>query len=268
MSSLSFFEKSGLLSRPREFLLIEGDGMAYRYNSSDRDALLTINASASNFEAYPWERTAIKRNKKSTGNLEITVPHDNPVAALFEQAIPPYNLSVTLFRENNGYHETTWVGRIIGVEFAGKKAEISCQSRSSELDRQALNDRYSFNCNHMLYGSRCGLNIDDWSKNILVEGISSNGTVIASTAITEEDGYYVAGLVSSGSNHRMITSHAAGQIELISQIFGLKIGDTIRVAKGCDRSLEACQSFNNQDNHLGFVNLPDRNPFSNGLITR
>ena len=268
MSSLSFFEKSGLKSKPREFLLIEGNGMAYRYTSAERDAFLTIGANAYNFEAYPWERSSIKRNKKSTGDLSLTVPHDNPVAALFESAIPPYNLSVTIFRENNGYHETTWVGRIIGVKFAGSKAEITCQSRSSELDRQALNDRYSYNCNHMLYGSRCGLNIDDWSKNIVVEGVSNNGTVIASTAITEADGYYVAGLASFGSQHRMITAHAAGQIELISQIQGLKPGDTIRIAKGCDRSLAACQSFNNQENYLGFVNLPDRNPFQNGLITR
>lgn len=268
MSSLSFFERSGLLSKPREFLLIEGNGVQYRYTSGDKDALLSVGGSARNYEAYPWERSSIKRNKKNTGDLTITVPYDNPVAALFEQVIPSFNLGVTLFRENNGYNETVWVGRITGVKFSGKKAEISCQSRSDELDRQALNDRYSYNCNHMLYGSRCGLNIADWSKEIVVEGIANNGTVILSSQITESDGYYKAGLASAGVVHRMITAQTAERIELLAQIEGLQTGDTIRIAKGCDRSLAACRSFGNQDNYLGFVNLPDRNPFANGLITR
>ena len=92
--------------------------------------------------------------------------------------------------------------------------------------------------------------------------MKDNGFTVEVASKQNEDDYYITGLLSkNGSDFRMITSCVGNAFKLMSPIDGLRVGDAIQVAKGCDHSAVSCHSFDNFDNFLGFLTIPTDNPF-------
>lgn len=65
----------------------------------------------------------------------------------------------------------------------------------------------------------------------------------------------------------IIGNSANGSIRLYRQHIGLKVGDVVRVAPGCDQSLKTChEKFNNHKRFGGHPNIPSENPLETQLI--
>lgn len=65
----------------------------------------------------------------------------------------------------------------------------------------------------------------------------------------------------------IIGNSANGSIRLYRQHIGLKVGDVVRVAPGCDQSIKMChEKFNNHKRFGGHPNMPTENPLETQLI--
>ncbi len=65
----------------------------------------------------------------------------------------------------------------------------------------------------------------------------------------------------------IVGNSANGSIRLYRQHIGLKVGDVVRVAPGCDQSLKMChEKFNNHKRFGGHPNMPTENPLETQLI--
>ncbi|WP_443612767.1 phage BR0599 family protein [Acinetobacter pseudolwoffii] len=65
----------------------------------------------------------------------------------------------------------------------------------------------------------------------------------------------------------IVGNSANGSIRLYRQHIGLKLGDVVRVAPGCDQSLKMChEKFNNHKRFDGHPNMPTENPLETQLI--
>ncbi|MGV6393675.1 phage BR0599 family protein [Pseudomonas caspiana] len=106
------------------------------------------------------------------------------------------------------------------------------------------------------------MQLQDWQQQTTVVAITNNGYNIQVSSKAPEDIYYSAGILSKdNADFRRITDISGNVFALISPLDALKVGDNIQIAKGCDRSAAACQSFNNFDNFFGFLAIPTDNPF-------
>lgn len=75
------------------------------------------------------------------------------------------------------------------------------------------------------------------------------------------------GLLVKDGVHTLITSGGGNSLSLYRQHVGLKVGDVVRVAPGCDQSLKTChEKFNNHIRFAGHPNMPAENPLETQLI--
>jgi uncharacterized phage protein (TIGR02218 family) len=228
------------------------------------------------YQSETYKPTAIRRSAIEQGNeinrsgLEIRVPHDNPVAALFV-AIPPEGVvSVTLYRMHTGDPDndfiTLWKGRVLAARFSGSEATLKCEPIATSLKRPGLRARYQLLCRHPLYSAGCGALKDSFRVDGTVAAVSG-ATVQVAAAGTKPDGYFVAGMLATNEGKRMIVGHAGSNVTLVAPMPSLAIGDSVRLYAGCDHSTATCLNrFNNLANFGGFPYIPQKNPFSGDAI--
>jgi len=126
-----------------------------------------------------------------------------------------------------------------------------------------LRTGYQSQCNHAVYDELCGLKIGDFQETVTVTDITNSGKTLLVDSKAHPDAYYKAGLATlDGSNYRSITSVLGLEVNLLSPFDGIKVGDQIDLAKGCDGSSAACHSFDNFLNFLGCLDIPTENPFT------
>ena len=82
------------------------------------------------------------------------------------------------------------------------------------------------------------------------------------------DNWLNRGVLKKDGVFTFITGNGAnGSIRLYRQHIGLKLGDVVRVAPGCDQSLKIChEKFNNHKRFGGHPNIPTENPLETQLI--
>jgi hypothetical protein len=81
------------------------------------------------------------------------------------------------------------------------------------------------------------------------------------------DGWLSLGLLLKDGVNTLVTTSAANSLNLYRQHIGLKVGDVVRVAPGCDQSLKTCdEKFNNWVRYAGHQFIPNSNPIYTQLI--
>lgn len=223
-----------------------------------------------------YQPASIKRGNIEQGNdinramMEIFMPRDNPLAALFIASPPEGIVSVTLYR----YHATDaaletivlWKGRVGGARLAGSELSLKCEPVASSLKRTGLRARYQLTCRHPLYSAGCGA---------LKKGFASHGTVASvvtvvvqvAVAASQPDGYFVAGMLATADGQRMIIAHVGINLTLISPMPSLAAGQAVTLYAGCDHSTTICKArFANLNNYGGFPFSPVKNPFAGDAI--
>ena len=83
---------------------------------------------------------------------------------------------------------------------------------------------------------------------------------------TYEVGYFSRGLLKKDGVFTFIQNHGGG-LRLYRQHIGLKVGDVIQLAPGCNQSLTECESkFKNGHRFHGFPNMPTENPVNSMIV--
>ncbi|WP_180040803.1 phage BR0599 family protein [Acinetobacter sp. YH12218] len=80
-------------------------------------------------------------------------------------------------------------------------------------------------------------------------------------------GWVNLGLLVKDGVYTTITAGGGNSLSLYRQHIGLKVGDVVRVAPGCDQSLKTChEKLNNSLNFAGHPFIPSQNPIYTQLI--
>ncbi|MCP5933964.1 hypothetical protein NL369_28010, partial [Klebsiella pneumoniae] len=91
----------------------------------------------------PIKRSSIEQGDEiNRSSIEITLPRDNPLAAMFIASPPDGVISVTLYRyhASDGAAETIvlWKGRVGGARLSGSVLILKCEPIATSLKRPGL----------------------------------------------------------------------------------------------------------------------------------
>ncbi len=222
------------------------------------------------YTAVPMTRTSTEATQAiERSDLRVTLPRDIPVAEAFI-AIPPSTvMTVTVRRVHRGDGEAAvvWLGRVLNAEWgSGATVELFCEPVFTSLRRNGLKRLYGRNCTHALYDTACKADPSAHRTTGTADAIDGATVTVAAAVGLPADslnGGYAAWTSESGTaEQRMILSHSGDQVVLVAPPFGLTVGATIQLHKGCRHTIAYCDSeFQNTDNYGGFPYIPLKNPF-------
>jgi len=235
----------------------------YKYTSGD----VAVVYNGNTYNPATIERDSVQYDiKLEVSSLKIRAARIT-IPIIEYLAINPLDLYwievLKLFRDQAPLEASVvFLGQIKSVGFNGVAAEVNCAGFETYLQRGVPRYRYSPNCNHVLYDSKCGLDKALYKADAVLTDLSSDGMELTSaTFALEADDYYTFGYAEFGVAKRMIVYHVGDIVRLNYRIPGLVSGNTVIVYAGCDLSIEMCRDkFNNVDNFLGFVWIPIDNP--------
>lgn len=208
------------------------------------------------------------------GNLALTVPRDQRVAALFRAFVPGRRIGLTLRRvhltDPDLEEVVLWKGSVREVTWKNSQATITCDPLDALLDREGLRRHYQSTCPHMHYGKACGL-----LKELYQTLVDASGVVVADDTLTaaefgtKADDWFTNGWITRNNlDFRLIVAHTGTQVTLLQPFEDLDPADSLVAYAGCDRLQSTCiGKFNNNDNYGGYLFIPRTNPFETGLET-
>lgn len=274
MTSFATLEASRESSRPLEIYEISIGADQYRYTSNDAD--LTVGADV--YTALAISRNNIEQGSDSQArNLILTVPGDNPFAALYRNVVPGQRASVNVWRLQRNEVPTfntrilMFKGQVMSVRFPqdGYTAEIAVRSIEQALNRSIPRYTFMSMCNHILYSPACGA--DPLLHDVVgtVSAVSGN-TITLPGANSKPDGFYNGGYcraVSGADDFRMILSHVGNVLTLLLPFAEDVNGAQVQAFAGCDHLVDGdCATVHDRVAEFGgFAFVPNRNPFQTGL---
>ena len=234
------------------------DGTLFHFSNGDEDYV---------HDGDTYEPATIGRADMVQGseinrqNVQIRVPYDNPVAAVYLAGTPDVVATVTIFRVEDATVLTYWKGRIAATRATGQQMVLECESVFTSMRRTGARARYQVQCRHALYGTACGVDKDTYATLAIVATV--DGTTLTVTgADAQADGYWVGGMIAFNGIFRFIVSHTGTTIKLWRELPDVAGTDAVTLYPGCNRTLEQCnERFDNAVNHGGFPWLPNSNPF-------
>lgn len=264
--SYSAIETSVHSGAVAELYLFIYDGQMYSYTSATR--ALTVLSQL--YTPVPIERTKIRWATKLTGGkLLLDVPVDFPIALLFDGFPPEAPVSLIVYR----YHITDvdeesviiWLGRVRGASWQENKAVLSCDNFATTLNKTGPRLQFQYMCNHVLYGTQCGISETTFLVSVTLYSIS--GLNLYSTALAGyADGWFDGGYLRFGNKYRMITSHVGDRITIAASMNQLTANSVVTVSAGCSHTFDTCVTkFLNHRRYGGYPFVPNRNPFITGL---
>lgn len=203
-------------------------------------------------------------SEKVKSEMTLTFHKTNPFASEYLTFTPDQPTAVWMYevnREDPSEYIVRWAGTVIsGERTTSGEMSFSCESLASIGGAQGLTDRCEVACNKALYSDECGVDREAYAQTVTITAIS--GTNISVSGSLEDT--YRAGIlkIQSGAM-RMITAQSANVLR-ISRTFAeeLFVGDAVVIYKGCDRSIETCETrFTNHENYGGVPYFAGRNPF-------
>lgn len=259
-------ETSVQAGAPVELYLFARGPRAWRFTSAEVSVLFASEV----WTSTPISRTDIESTQERVRNdLRVTVPRNNPVAALYVSNPPTDKVTLTVYRYHRGDVDAeavvSWMGVVSSCGFAGARATINAEAISS-AQGNGLRRLYQKPCPHPLYSPapQCGLNKDDFAENVEVGAIS--GLVLTVDGLGS--GTYAGGFVEridddGNTDRRFIRSAAGNALTLVTPFDDLAVNDYVIVYPGCDHTMLTCQDeFNNLPNHGGLSPYsPTKNPF-------
>lgn len=235
----------------------------YRYTSAEDDYVETDT---------PWTSTSISRTgievtpERVRNGISITVPRTNPVADLFRISPPTDVVAVTIYRHHRDDAEeiVLWMGRVLGVDWQGARAVMRCEPVSTSVKRNGLRPVYSKNCRHVLFGTGCNLNRDNFKTSTTVLSVSGRTLQVATLGPYPYGGGYVEWEQAPGSFERRFIREADtdGNLTLSTPFQGIPNGADVALFPGCAHDTLTCDSvYDNLLNFGGTPFIPHRNPF-------
>ena len=198
----------------------------------------------------------------SRANMEITVmlgdvvSRDDAARGIFDSAVVEVDL---VFYDNISRGTMLlFAGEVNGISVPFENMAIfSCNSRA-RLAQRPLAEQYTPTCRADFCDARCGLNAADFTTSFTVSSASSRIEFSAS-GISGDD--YKLGAVkwTTGDNAGTAVEvmGGSGSVRLALRTpYPIKPGDTGTITKGCDKTVEQCEAYNNLINFRGEPYVP------------
>ncbi|AUC05483.1 DUF2163 domain-containing protein [Acinetobacter lwoffii] len=232
--------------------------------------------------------------------VDLTFPHPYPLfndaddnfTQVFLNKIYLESVYFTLIELDGSESLVLFKGRVTQPKFDDRDNAMTlvCSTAESFMRRKILTRKYQRTCPNTIYDKYCGLDFNEWSFDVTVTAINGLDVVFTMnpTQVKDEEGNLVfdvnnnpimetksyalgwlnRGVLKKDGVFTFITGNGAnGSIRLYRQHIGLKVGDVVRVAPGCDQSLKMChEKFNNHKRFGGHPNMPTENPLETQLI--
>jgi uncharacterized phage protein (TIGR02218 family) len=154
-------------------------------------------------------------------------------------------------------------GRIDVEEVKLTQAKLNVNSPTDLLNAQLPRNLVKPSCLNRFCDSMCGLNKSNFATNVTaVAGSSKSGVKISGSYA---NGYFTQGtmMCTAGANVGVSRSIKmfASNIAVPAQPFqnAVQAGDTFTFWRGCAKTMNACQAYNNIANFRGFPFLPCKN---------
>lgn len=217
------------------------------------------------------KRNTIKKTSAGgsrSGEVEILLPFDHPLALEYAFADVPPNLRVTIQQghasDPDNAFQTIWSGAVTTFTVEKRLAKLKVPSAFSlALENEIPSRRWQGPCNHLLYDSGCGVNRATFSESVTVSGFSGLEVTLGALTWTTDEGNGGEAINDRTGERRTIASHALTVLTLKLPFTDLLVGDTLTVYQGCDHSAATClNKFDNLDNYGGFNLVPSINPFT------
>jgi Phage conserved hypothetical protein BR0599. len=213
---------------------------------------------------------------------DFLLTRDNPVALAFRSAPPGFVLPVMVWRKHASDPEVVkWFkGDIVSCSLQESRATINAEPPLAKAARLGNQQRYQYQCNKTTYSERCGVDVADFTFNVVIDDI--NGNVITLTALpggaASVDGYFTGGYMTAPDGTvRFITMQDNLDLDLMLTFDAgsIAIGNTVQITAGDDRMPETCRDKffaagdsgnpeGNIANFFGFFTRPARNPWKQG----
>jgi len=260
-------EKSSYGGEPVECFLLSSGPQEWRYTS---DASFAECPGAGGFDPYPISRSDFRFSEEyESGSLEITLPRDSTLAALFIPYAPAEPVSIRVYRFHRGEAESVlaFTGKVSSATARDARLVLICLPLSGLLKRLVPRFYYQRQCNWSLYSTQCGVDAASYKTTAVLSYLEGN-EITSSAFAAKSDGWFVGGYVqSSDGQRRLVTGHSGEVLTLLRPFFGIVAGATVDAYAGCDKAETTCRDkFNNVLNHLGFPRIPLRNPYTSGII--
>tara|TARA_R110002153_G_scaffold104852_1_gene242991 strand:- start:6452 stop:7276 length:825 start_codon:yes stop_codon:yes gene_type:complete len=267
------FESSQEGGQPVELYTFTLGSTIYRWTSAEDN----IVQGSDTFTAIPLKRGTVKGGGPDTRkeNLVITVAGDNAVARQYINSVPGVSAIIKIERiqrpDSDDEVVTIFNGKIASVAFskAGREAQMKIEPLVTAQSKPLPNHTYQGLCNHVLYGTRCGVDDTDAAFRLTGAVTAVTGITITVTgADANGDGYYTGGFVEiSGSSDRRLIVDQTGTVLTLHLPFTVSpISTSVLVFAGCDHSISTCKTkFNNVANFGGFAWVPSKNVFQTGI---
>jgi hypothetical protein len=256
-------EQSTASSKPYELYLFQGTGIEVAVTSADQ----TIGYLSRTYLPATISRTEIDESAEvQSGQIKVYVPKNHPIASLFVGYLPTSPVSLTIFGSHYGDSET-------GVVFSGTVAsshftdecELICNSDEYRLQSKIPRIQYQSMCPHIFGDTGCTKDLSALTYEGVVSAISADGLTITIPAFAIPPHPFRAGYLRSGNYLRMIVDQGGTGssffVVLLAPIADLEIGADVQGTAGCQQTFDACASYSNIANFLGFDLIPLLNPF-------
>ena len=255
-------EKSRYAGQPVEgFRFVQGASL-WLYTSADREIVLPIGT----FSPEPIQRSGLDFSKEDVAEtMEFTVGVENPIAALFVGDVPSSPVWIQAYRAHRGDESEAlafFTGKITRVRFKGSEAILVGTSLAALLTRSVPVLKMQTPCNLVLFSAECGANPTTSRESITI-GTVDGRTVTSSDFDLKPDQWFRGGRLEAPSGEtRFIADHVDDTVTLLSPLPGLASLDVCWAYWGCDHLAGTCKDkFDQLVNHLGWSDLPSRNPF-------
>jgi uncharacterized phage protein (TIGR02218 family) len=258
-------EKSTFGGAPYECYWFTCGAQNWYYTSGDTERIV-------NGHTYAPEaitRTEISQSQEiNSGEITVTLPLDNAVAALFKGYLTPVPVFLTIYRGHDGEPEiaAAFLGKVSSCPFQDT-AKLKVVPDQDALKRDVPGLTYQSQCPRRLFSLGCGVAQVDYMT-IAVLTYVSGVTLRAAVFATKVNGYFKGGWVDHGGGVRQIKAHTGDTLTLMDPFpADLVPGTQVLAYPGCQGTEAYCATvFNNLVNHLGFSHIPGVNPFGgNGV---
>ncbi|QAY01769.1 UNVERIFIED: putative tail assembly protein [Vibrio phage OPA17] len=254
--------------RPVTAYHFEYDGKSYWYTSSDSD-IASPGGVAKSVHIKHGQLKETTEDKRSTVKIEIDADTEIAKALRVNPADSVCKVSILRSHRNDTAKQWVYYWRgsvsIVGREDA-LQLNLECTHMLTTLASGGLRSRYSYSCPHALYGPSCrATKSSDKERDFVVTAVSGAKVSLSGWANTT---WWNGGQLSFENKkyRRYIMAADSGGILLDAVPVGLAVGMTVTLTAGCDRTKATCQSkFNNLANYGGYLAVPNKNPFQDGI---
>jgi len=272
-------------SRPVALYLLKWGATEWRYTSADRpierQELVAGVMATVTYEPRALSDGGMVQGSSSMNDFTLDGPSDLPIVRLFRGTPPSETIWLTVRRMHMGSDDAPiyWKGIVQNVKRPSPaRCQVIGQPLSASLKRTGLRLCWTRECPHFLYDAGCKVNPLDYEISAKVKALGGNSITVQlkdathATAPVIADAWLRGGFVAWSASdegtleRRFIEEQVGGVLTIFGVVDFLKVGDTVKMYPGCDRTPETCdEKFDNIDNYGGFDKMPGESPFNTAI---